>query len=482
MLCPECGKENADDATVCSSCGAALVMGPDDDLDPNATPDESPQETDGAQGDADEEAAADADGGDGGDAAETAEASDASDASDATSEPDASEATREPEADGRDGDAGAPAPSEPAVDAAAIEASRQERERARSESWEMGDNAYASAGSSKRPIVAAVLAAALICAGVVAVASPDTVGARSAVVAEAGEGTCTVSFASGNADGGAMTPLVVHVGSSVTVPKCAFIYGKHEFMGWKDSNGKMWQPGTTLVVEGDTTLTATWDNDQCTVTFASPEGPEGHMAERLVVRGARFTAPPCTFVWRGHTFWAWVAPDGSAYKPGDEVVCTGDMTLTSSWDHVEEEEPVEEEVESAPAAPALLPETLPAVWVGSYGGYSDMAPNGVILRAVEVDIFEIDPSGRITGTVNVGVADEFPGMATGSYAFEGAIDWQTGAISLTGTAWTNQGGLQQMGSFAGTIDTATWRITGQWIDPAGQLTPSAWEMTAVLGG
>jgi hypothetical protein len=208
------------------------------------------------------------------------------------------------------------------------------------------------------------------------------------------------------------------------------------------------------------------------------------MPDRQVVRGARFTAPVCTFVWPGHTFWAWVGPDGTAYKPGDDVVCKGDMTLTSSWDHVEEEEEAEPEQEAeaaAPAAPQLSPETLPAVWRGTYGGYSELAPNGVILRSVEVDVFEIDPSGRIAGTVNVGVADQYPGMATGSYAFEGAIDWQTGAISLNGTAWTDQGGLVQMGSFAGTIDPASWRIAGQWIDPAGQLTPSAWEMTAVLG-
>ena len=53
-----------------------------------------------------------------------------------------------------------------------------------------------------------------------------------------------------------------------------------------------------------------------------------------------------------------------------------------------------------------------------------------------------------------------PEARSGSYHVEGQVDWTTGKIALSGTTWEDQGDLEYMRSFTGTVNSDYTSITG----------------------
>lgn len=521
MYCPECGSKNPDDAVMCVACDAPLTpsheQGADleegskdtsDDAEAPATTedkdtayprrrgdikvpevdadtaDDAPQASHDADADeadrdvdAQDEADADTDAQDTQDAPDDGDA----DAQEPQEEPEAevepvAEVEAEPEVEGdasedEPGDAsGKDEPTTPE----AVEAPTTKTQ------VEVRVNAYEQVQRNRLPVVL----------GAIGIACVLGIGAwnlwlkptarTSNVMSGTEEGALMVSFDPGWADAGAMSPIYVSPGSTVTAPKCGFMRGAHEFMGWMTSDGRMWQPGSKLVVHGNIVLTAKWDFDLYPVRFVTDEG-EGHMDERLVVRGSLFTLPPCAFIWDGHEFSGWQGPDGRVLSAGSEVICTGNMEYRAAWDlDPASVEHVKLLTEAEPTPPAAEPETraLPAVWNGTYEGRSDSAPGGIALRNMELTITAQDPSGAFQGTVSVGVGQEAETGVRGSYNVEGAVNWETNEVSLRGTSWIDQGGMSAMGAFSGIVDTNAWTLSGQWTDVDGVSGPGAWSMTA----
>lgn len=86
-----------------------------------------------------------------------------------------------------------------------------------------------------------------------------------------------------NADGGAVTPTskTVYFGSAVGTLPVATKNGK-VFQGWKDQNGTMYTAGTIYQVDGDTTLTAVWNDEALVILYIYING-EFSACDRMVV-------------------------------------------------------------------------------------------------------------------------------------------------------------------------------------------------------
>jgi len=90
--------------------------------------------------------------------------------------------------------------------------------------------------------------------------------------------TVSVSYNGGGASGGIQCGFSVEAGGSFVVDGC---YAKREgytFTGWTDGNGRVYLAGDTCVAQGNTVLTAMWQEsakpapDYCTVTVTVGEG------------------------------------------------------------------------------------------------------------------------------------------------------------------------------------------------------------------
>lgn len=339
-------------------------------------------------------------------------------------------------------------------------------------------------------LVVGVVAVAIL--GIVlfsAMGSGGGSGSTGAPTANAAGTSLTMTFDGGGATGGSMTPIECAANTSVTIPKCGFLYDGHTFVGWRDESGTLVQPGETLVVQGNTTLTAVWDADQCTISYLGA-GAEGSMASATVDYGTEYVLPKCAFTWSGHEFELWVDEGGMTYEPGDTLLVNGDKTLVARWKDTSQAatnaagsgasntSQSSQPSQSTSSSSALSASTFPRNWRGTYEGYSEFTSDNVIRRQCSMDFTSVSSGGALEAVVYIGVSENADGATTGSYAASGSIDWQTGKIHLEGTRWVNQGGLIGWGGFNGTVSASDWSISGQWYDPEGEASPGAWYMRA----
>ena len=129
----------------------------------------------------------------------------------------------------------------------------------------------------------------------------------------------------------------------MTFAQCGFTKEHYHFVGW-DVSGTTYQPGDTIAVNGDTTITATaiWEEDtRYTHTISyNNNGGSGTMTDTVItdyesgmtnvtLAANGFTAPA------HYHFVGWrINNTGTLYQPGDTIAVNGDSTITvyAQWE------------------------------------------------------------------------------------------------------------------------------------------------------
>ncbi|MFQ8776033.1 MAG: SpaA isopeptide-forming pilin-related protein [Finegoldia magna] len=138
-----------------------------------------------------------------------------------------------------------------------------------------------------------------------------------------------VSF-DGNGGTWKMDPVTVEDGTLYDIPGSSFIppEGK-EFDGWL-VNGQKKNPGDTITVTSDLTITAQWKNIQVTVTFNNGGGT-GTINPVKVDKGSNYTLPDNGFIPpENQEFKAW-SVNGIEYQPGVPIQIDADTKVTALW-------------------------------------------------------------------------------------------------------------------------------------------------------
>ena len=204
-----------------------------------------------------------------------------------------------------------------------------------------------------------------------------------------------------------------------------------------------------------------------TVTFLGGGAQEGSTNPFTCNDGDTITLPICGFVREGYVFDCWEDNSGHLYAPGTQIVVESDMSFSAVWataDAHAAEEPVtddaddETETDADDDAANEQTKSFPRYWSGTFEGYSQHVEGGTYDTSVKFTLSTIESGGRLAGTCYIG-QDDSQGRV-GSYRVEGQIDWETGKISLTGTTWEDQGNLEYMRSFSGTVNSSYTSITG----------------------
>lgn len=145
----------------------------------------------------------------------------------------------------------------------------------------------------------------------------------------------TIYFDPGKGGSGTMKSKTVPQGN-YELPSCTFAppQGK-EFKAWSVA-GAEHQPGETINVIANTTLTAIWTEKTVvpttvTITFDG-NGGQWHMDPKTVARGSVYELPGCSFVAPDNTkeFDAW-SINGVRHNPGDRITVNDNITVTALW-------------------------------------------------------------------------------------------------------------------------------------------------------
>ena len=156
-----------------------------------------------------------------------------------------------------------------------------------------------------------------------------TVSADTTVTAVWAQVIRTVTFAA-NGGSGNMNLVTVNDGGKLTLPECGFTApaGK-TFAGWQIGT-ETYQPGSSVTVSSDITVSAIWAQNTKTVVFDA-NGGSGSMNSVSVAAGGTLTLPECTFTApAGKSFAGWQI-GWKTYEPGSTVTVTEDMTVTAFW-------------------------------------------------------------------------------------------------------------------------------------------------------
>lgn len=147
--------------------------------------------------------------------------------------------------------------------------------------------------------------------------------------------TYKVTFAAG---GGTGTMKVVDTVGAYALPRNGFTApsGK-QFKAWK-VNGAEKQPGDSINVTANTTVTAVWESIPATtykVTF-SAGGGKGIMKAVTDISGS-YVLPECEYTApAGQQFMAWDV-DGVEKQPGDSIYVNANKQVTALWEDIPEE-------------------------------------------------------------------------------------------------------------------------------------------------
>ena len=153
----------------------------------------------------------------------------------------------------------------------------------------------------------------------------------------------TVTYAPGSEDAtGTMNPVTVAENTDHTVLANGFTNEGFTFTGWKvGDTTTIVQPGATINVTADVTLTAQWEKTttpptpgaEYTVTYvAGSLTATGTMSADTGVSGT-YTVKANGFTNEGYTFKGWKVGDTTQIvKPGATINVTGNVTLTAQWE------------------------------------------------------------------------------------------------------------------------------------------------------
>lgn len=174
----------------------------------------------------------------------------------------------------------------------------------------------------------------------------------------------TVNYDGNGVKGGLQGAFGIANGASFTVDGCFAEREGYEFIGWKDGTGKVYLSGDSCIVNGDTTLTAQWQEsskplpDYCTVNIKCGDGgtasPQG---KQTVVKGESiqvvFTAKD------GYKLTS-VLRDGAEQGVGGTytIVVNSDTKLEAVFEKISDVvPPVESKPDDSAVSESILPET-----------------------------------------------------------------------------------------------------------------------------
>ena len=154
----------------------------------------------------------------------------------------------------------------------------------------------------------------------------------------------TVTYAKGaDAATGTMNPATVTENTDHTVLANGFTNEGFTFKGWKvGDTTTIVQPGATINVTGNVTLTAQWEKTpipptpakEYTVTYAKgADAATGTMNPVTVTENTDHTVLANGFTNEGFTFTGWKVGDTTTIvQPGATINVTGNVTLTAQWE------------------------------------------------------------------------------------------------------------------------------------------------------
>lgn len=103
-----------------------------------------------------------------------------------------------------------------------------------------------------------------------------------------------------------------------------------KFKAWS-VGGTEYQPGASIAIAADTTITAVWKEYFCTVSFVA-NGATGSMESNSIRSGEASTLPEHSFTApNGKRFKAWQI-GGKSYAPGIVITVSDDMTVMAVWE------------------------------------------------------------------------------------------------------------------------------------------------------
>ena len=132
-----------------------------------------------------------------------------------------------------------------------------------------------------------------------------------------------------NGGTGSMDPAARYEGEEYPLPPCDFTEPEwYYFAGWQVNNdtASLKQPLETIIIEGDTVITAIWKRTEHTVTFVANNGSD---SSAVTVANGDPVPRPDDPVREGYAFKGWLL-DGEMYQFNLPV--TADMTLAALWD------------------------------------------------------------------------------------------------------------------------------------------------------
>lgn len=240
--------------------------------------------------------------------------------------------------------------------------------------------------------------------------------------------TFAVSFDGGIAHDGKMEAVNTESGESFVVPKCSFTCDGYNFLYWVDESGMTCEPGDTITINADKTLTAQW--------------------ERASAPAAASTTPVES------------TPAATPAAPAESTPAASTPAPTAA---------------SSPAS------TFPRRWSGTYTGTSSYVntPDHHIQRAVALDLTSVEESGYFEGTCYVGAYESGPGETYGTCAISGNVDWSSGSIHFQGTYWIDQGGLGDLREYSGTVNFSSKYMEGSAWDVSTGNYETPWNLSAV---
>ena len=243
--------------------------------------------------------------------------------------------------------------------------------------------------------------------------------------AASGSGGTVVSFDGGSADSGSMESIEVGDDGSIVVPKCSYKRDGYEFVSWVDDKGNEYEPGDSLKASKSTTLTAKWTSAKADQDSSSSSGSSSSSN---------------------------AGNSSSAPQKSD--------TQTTQ--------------KASPAA------SFPRLWSGTYIGTSSyVGGDHHISRAVAFNFTSVTDSGDLEGICYVGSDETGAGETYGTCYVAGNVDWSSGAISIYGTGWIDQGGLGDLREYGGTVNFSTQTMGGTAWDIGTGLYETPWDLHAV---
>ena len=255
---------------------------------------------------------------------------------------------------------------------------------------------------------------------------------------EAEAPTFVVEFLGSGADSGSMKPVEAKKGETVVLPKCKFKRDGYKFESWTDGSGNEYEPGDSLEMSRDVTLSAKW------------VAAEKKNAESKADANASANIQVTTNV-----------PETKTQPSQPQIAAPP--------------------VASDDVAPQSTPaSTFPRKWSGTYIGTSSYAEgDGHISRAVAFHFTTVTETGYLEGICYVGTDDTGPGETYGTCYISGNVDWNTGAISFHGTGWIDQGGLGDLREYSGMVDFSSASMGGSAWDIGTGLYETPWNARAV---